>query len=149
MNINLNFKELIRQYITPHRRQANRLAWLHSLINLDGLWESWLEWRDYYKYKIHVTSQQAALAGHLVKTFGAAIIIKSYDDNFLEVGLNSEEAHWVWFDPYQDVALEGESEATFDDVDFIVYAPSNIDLELISAEIEKYKLADKTYKIIT
>ncbi|MFR9545361.1 MAG: hypothetical protein SNJ29_07260 [Rikenellaceae bacterium] len=148
MNININFKELIRQYIAPHRRQTNRLNWLWALIDLSSVWQSWVEWRDYYKYKIHVTSQQAALLGHLINCFGSGILIKSYDDNFLEVGLNDEEAHWVWFDPYQEVALEGESTTTFEDVDFIVYAPSTVDLDLLSAEIEKYKLADKAYKII-
>lgn len=149
MNINFNFKELIRQYIAPHRRQTNRLNWLWSLIDLSSVWQSWVEWRDYYRYKIHVTSQHSSLQGHLIKTFGEGIIIKSYAENFLEVGLDEESAHWVWFDPYQEVALKGESNVSFDDVDFIVYAPSDIDVDLLSAEIEKYKLADRRYKIIT
>ncbi len=149
MNINIDIKEIIRQYIAPHRRQTNRLNWLWSLINMSTIWESWVEWRDYYRYKIHVTSQQASLQGHLIKTFGEGIELNSYDNNYLAVGLEGEQAHWVYFDPYQAVALEGESQATFDGVDFIVYAPSSVDNDLLSAEIEKYKLADKAYKIIT
>ncbi len=149
MNIILNFKELVRQYVAPHRRQPNRLNWLWSLVDLSASWDRFARWREYYRYKVHVTSQHRSLQGHLNKTFGGGIIIKSFEDQFLEIGLNEEEAHWVTFDPYQNVALEGERETTFADVDFIVYSPSDVDQNLLSAEIEKYKLADKAYKIVT
>lgn len=148
MNINLNFKELIRQYVAPHRRQPNRLNWLFTLIDLLSVWDSFVVWRDYYRYKVHVTSQHRSLHGHLNKTFGGGIVIKSYDDGFLEIGLNHEVAHWVMFDPMQEVPLAGESAMGFGDVDFIVYAPKSVDKNLLIAEIEKYKLADKAYKII-
>lgn len=148
MNVNLNFKELVRQYVAPHRRQPNRLNWLFALIDLSSVWDSFVEWRDYYRYKVHVTSQHRSLQGHLNKTFGGGIIIKSYDDKFLEIGLNEEAAHWVIFSPMQEIALEGESANSFADVDFIVYAPKSVDRNLLAAEIEKYKLADKAYKII-
>ncbi|MFI3322078.1 MAG: hypothetical protein R3Y50_06090 [Rikenellaceae bacterium] len=149
MNVILNFKEIIRQYVAPHRRQVNRLGWLYSLIDLTSIWDKFAIWRVYYRYKVHVTSQHQSLQGHLNKTFGGGIIVKSYDDQFLEIGLNSEEAHWVMFNPYQEVALVGESGVSFIDVDFIVYAPSSVDINLLSVEIERYKLADKAYKIIT
>ena len=61
MNIILNFKELIRQYVAPHRRQPVRLAWLQALADLEGLWASFTAWRDYYRYKVHVTSQHKSL----------------------------------------------------------------------------------------
>ena len=149
MNIILNFKELIRQYVAPHRRQPNRLAWLWSLVDLDGVWQSFSDWRDYYRYKVHVTSQHRSLEGHLNKTFGGGILIKSYEDQFLAIGLNSEPAHWVLFEPMQEIALEGEGGQSFKDVDFIVYVPEDIDLSLVRAEIERYKIADRTYKIVT
>lgn len=149
MNIILNFKELVRQYVAPHRRQANRLKWLWALVDLESLWTSFAEWRDYYRYKVHVTSQHKSLQGHLNKTFGGGILIKSYDDQFLDVGLDSEPAHWVLFEPPQDIALEGEGGQAFDDVDFIVYVPSGVSLPLVRAEIERYKIADRTYKIVT
>lgn len=148
MNVNLNFKELVRQYVAPHRRQPNRLNWLFALIDLSSVWDSFVEWRDYYRYKVHVTSQHRSLQGHLNKTFGGGIIVKSYNDYFLEIGLNEEVAHWVMFSPMQEIALEGESVNSFADVDFIVYAPKSVDRNLLSAEIEKYKLADKAYKIV-
>ena len=121
MNIILNFKEIIRQYVAPHRRQQNRLRWLWALADLEG---------------------------HLNKTFGGGILIKSYEDQFLAIGLNSEPAHWVLFEPMQEIALEGEGGQSFQDVDFIVYVPAGVDLNLVRAEIERYKIADRTYKII-
>ena len=36
-----------------------------------------------------------------------------------------------------------------EDVDFIVYVPPGVNLNLVMAEIERYKIADRTYKIIT
>lgn len=149
MNIILNFKELIRQYVAPHRRQPVRLRWLWSLVDLDGVWQSFSAWRDYYRYKVHVTSQHRSLEGHLNKTFGGGILIRSYEDQFLAIGLNSEPAHWVLFEPMQEIALEGEGGQSFKDVDFIVYVPEGIDLSLVRAEIERYKIADRTYKIVT
>lgn len=149
MNIILNFKELIRQYVAPHRRQPNRLGWLWSLVDLDGVWQSFSDWRDYYRYKVHVTSQHRSLEGHLNKTFGGGILIKSYEDQFLAIGLNSEPAHWVLFEPMPEIALEGEGGQSFKDVDFIVYVPEGINLSLVRAEIERYKIADRTYKIVT
>lgn len=148
MNIVLNMKGLVRQYVAPHRRGAGRLKWLWALIDLQEVYDSFSAWRDYYRYKVHVTSQHKVLQGHLVHIFGEGIIIKSYNDQFLEVGLDSEPAHWVLFDPMQEVALEGENGQSFSDVDFIVYAPKGVDLGLLAAEIEKYKLADKAYKIV-
>lgn len=149
MNIILNFKELIRQYVAPHRRQPVRLGWLWALVDLDDVWKLFAAWRDYYRYKVHVTSQHRSLEGHLNKTFGGGILIKSYEDQFLAIGLNSEPAHWVLFEPMQEIALEGESGQSFKDVDFIVYVPEDIDMSLVRAEIERYKIADRTYKIVT
>lgn len=149
MNIILNFKELVRQYVAPHRRQRVRLGWLWALIDLESVWLVFAAWRDYYRYKVHVTSQHRSLEGHLIKTFGGGILIKSYEDQFLAIGLNSEPAHWVLFEPMQEIALEGEGGQSFQDVDFIVYVPEGIDLSLVRAEIERYKIADRTYKIVT
>ena len=149
MNIILNFKELVRQYVAPHRRQRVRLGWLWALIDLESVWLAFAAWRDYYRYKVHVTSQHRSLEGHLNKTFGGGILIRSYEDQFLAIGLNSEPAHWVLFKPMQEIALEGEGGQSFQDVDFIVYVPEGIDLSLVRAEIERYKMADRTYKIVT
>lgn len=148
MNINLNIKGLIRQYIAPHRRQTNRLAWLYALIDIETVWNSFAAWRVDYRYRVHVNGQHKSLQGHLNKIFGGGILIKTYSSQYLDIGLNIEPAHWVVFNLYQEIALEGEGEQTFADADFIVYVPAGVDMNLLIAEIEKYKLADKVYKII-
>ena len=148
MNIILNFKEIVRQYVAPHRRQPSRLAWLWALADLDGVWAAFAAWRAYYRYKVHVTSQQASLLGHLQNLYGDGIVLRSYSGMYLEVGLNSEPAHMVIFYPYREVALDGESQQAFDGADFVIYAPSGADIRGMGTEIERYKTADKTFKII-
>lgn len=148
MNIRLNIKGIIRQYLAPHRRQTNRLKWLTALLDIQVMFDAFEIWRDEMRYRIHISSQHKVLEEHLRKIFSANITIRSYSDRYLEIGLDIESAHWIMFDPGQEIALEGESQALFGDVDFIVYAPASVDWNLLYAEIEKYKLADRTYKII-
>lgn len=148
MNIRLNIQGIIRQFLPPHKRQTNRLKWLYGLFDLQGLFDDFEQWREEMRYKIHITSQHQVLEEHLRKLFGENIVIRSYSDRYLEIGLNAESAHWVSFESLQEVALTGESRELFGDVDFIVYAPVEIDWNLLYAEIEKYKLADRNYKII-
>ena len=93
MNIILDFKEIVRQYVAPHKRQPSRLSWLWALVDLETVWEAFSEWRAYYRYKVHVTSQHKSLQGHLIKTFGTGIRVRSYEDEFLDVGLDMEPAH--------------------------------------------------------
>ena len=124
------------------------LKWLQALIDLQTVWDGFSSWRAYYRYKRHVTSQHKSLQGHLTRLFGPGIKVRSYDDELLDVGLDSEPAHWVVFAPYQELALSGEGGQSFGGKDFIVYIPPTVNIEVVKAEIEKYKLADKTYKII-
>lgn len=148
MNVILNFKEIIRQYVAPHKRQPVRLRWLWALTDIGSAWDDFAAWRDYYRYKVHVTSQHQSLQSHLRRFFGADITLLSYQDYYLAVGLDTEPAHWAAFDPTVSVALEGEADEIFDGANFAVYVPKGSDTLAIAREIEKYKLADKTYKII-
>ena len=146
MNIRLKYKEIVRQYVSPYKRQPNRLKWLTALVDLQGVFDSFALWRANYRYLFQISSQHKTLEGHLRKLFDANIIVRSYSDKYLEIGLTSEPAHWQTFD--REIALEGEAQQEFGDVDFIVYAPASVEWNLLYAEIEKYKLADRTYKII-
>lgn len=149
MNINIHIKELLRQYLAPHRRQSGRLAWLGALTEpLSLWWDEFAAWRTYYRYKIHITSQHKSLAGHLKKLFGAEVVVHTRSNMYLAVGLNEEKAAWVSFEPCVPIALEGDEELIFADADFLIYAPAGTDLGLLVAEVEKLLLADKTYKII-
>lgn len=46
------------------------------------------------------------------------------------------------------IPLENEIRDKFDGVDFIVYIPAGININLIDAEIQKYKQVLTTYKIV-
>ena len=150
MNVVLDFKELVRQYVAPHRRQPVRLRWLWGLTDLEGAWEQFAAWRDYYRYKVRVTGQQASVEGHLGRLLGSGVkvVVRSYADGYLSVGLEQEVPHWVEFDPQKEIALEGEIEELFGGCDFVVYVPHGTDMMLVTEEVERYRLADKKYKLI-
>ncbi len=152
-NYAVNFRNFVRQYLPAHKRQPVRLALLRAMVHLKGVFDDFAVWRDDYRYKIAVNSQVRVLQGHLRKVFGADIVVRSFAEQYLEIGLLVEPAHWRSFgldgeDVFIPVALQGENEALFGDVDFIVFTPAGVDLALLRAEIEQYKLADKDYKII-
>ena len=87
MEIRLNIKGIVRQFVAPHRRQSNRLAWLYALTDLQGVYDSFVAWCADFRYRVHVTSQHASLQGHLTNVFGPGILIKSFDDQFIGIGL--------------------------------------------------------------
>lgn len=152
--IQIRFRELIRIYLAPHKRTPNRIKWLTSLVNLQAVFDAFSVWRSDYRYKIMLNGQLAVLQGHLSKKFGAGILVKSYEDGYVGVGLESEPAHWLLVglveeDCMVDVPLIGEGGEAFDGFDFLVIIPEGVNVALVRAEIERYKLADKSYKIIT
>ncbi len=51
-------------------------------------------------------------------------------------------------DTWTSVALEGEMRRRFGDADFIVYVPASVDPALVTAELERYRQALVTYKIV-
>lgn len=151
--LRIRFDELVITYVAPHWRTPRRLAWLQSLVNLQPVFDRFERWRAYYRYKIMVNSQRLVLEGHLRKTYGPGILIKSYDDGYIGIGLNTEPAHWRTFgltieDRFVPLPLNGEGGEEFDGYDFLVFVPVRYDINLIRAEIEKYKMADKKYNII-
>jgi len=151
--IQIRFNELIRTYLAPHRRTKNRITWLTSLIDLQTVFSAFSAWRSNYRYKIMLNGQLAILEGHLKKTFGDGIIIKSYEDGYIGIGLIQEPAHWLLIglsdeNLFAEVPLIGEGGHSFDGVDFLVIVPAVYNIAMIRAEIEKYKLADKKYNII-
>lgn len=154
MNIMLNFKGLILQYVAPHRRQSNRLNWLWSLLDLQSVFDDFAKWRQTYRYKVKVCGQRMVLEEYLVREFGTGIKITSYKDGYLAIGLNIESAHWHSFsssisEGLVPVPLSGEGGKEFGGYDFLVMVPHDYDTIQIKAEIERYKLAGKNYKIET
>lgn len=152
MNLHINFKNYIRQYLAPHKRTPLRLCWLTGLLHLQKVFDDFSAWRHEYRYKVKVTSQSGVLRAHLKKVFKTDILILSFKDGNVAIGNNEEQSHWKSLgknDENQFIAfpLQGENIISFDDSDFIVIAPASVDINQLRSEIDKYKLADKTYNI--
>lgn len=157
MNIRVNFKNLVRQVLPPHKRQPVRLAFLSALLYpLQLLFNLFATWRDTWRMLVGVNSQVKVLEGYLRKKYGEPIRIKivTFNNGLLPVGLISEgRTMWPQFglageNAFRSVPLENEIRDKFDGADFIVYIPSGLDIRLIESEIEKYKQVLTTYKII-
>lgn len=156
MNPKININNLVRQQLPSHKRTPNRLAFLRALLTpLRELFAEFEIWRSNTRMMTGVNSQVIILEGYLRKKFNEPIAIKivTFDDGLLPVCYEREGNTMMLplgFDPESmcQVPFAGEQQALFDDVDFIVYIPVGIDIELVRAEIEKYKKATATYKII-
>lgn len=154
MNPMVNFDNLIRQLLPNHKRQPVRLSILRAFVTgLKGLFAAFDAWRDRIRTDINLSSQTIVLEGYLRRKFGAAIAVVTYDDGLLAVGLEIEGLTYMPAvgldeDPLAEVPLPGEVRGSFEGADFVVYIPAGVDIEQVRAEIERYKLATITYKII-
>ncbi len=157
MNIRINFKNLTRQLLPPHKRQPVRLALLGAfLYPLQILFNLFAGWRDTWRMLVNVNSQVKVLEGYLRKKYREPISIKivTFNNGLLPVGLISEgRTMWPQFglageNALRSVPLENEIRDKFDEADFIVYIPKGLDIKLISSEIEKYKQVLTRYKMI-
>lgn len=154
--MNIIFTNLVRQLLPPHKRQPVRLSLLRAFIApLTQLFASFTVWRGDTRMMINVNSQVKVFEGYLRKKYNEPVTIKiiTFDDGLLLVCLENEG---VLLQPDVgltdekriDVPLDGEIRDRFGDADFIVYIPAGLDINLIRAEIEKYKQALTKYKII-
>ncbi len=158
MNPKINFPNLVRQLLPSHRRQPVRLWWLRVLVGpLQTLWGEFAAWRADVRYRINLTSQVQVLEGYLNQKYDptGSVRIVSFDDGLLWVGLEIEGGNYhprfgLESEPDGHIAipLENEIRASLGDVDFVVYIPAEVDANLVRAEIEQYRLAGMTYKII-
>lgn len=156
------YSNLIRQLLPPHKRQTLRLSLLQGFSKpLQLLFSDFDSWKENTYMMLNVNSQIKILEGYLRKKYNEpfAISILSYDDGLFPVG-NQEEGETLWpalpMDVSEedakykiaDIPLEGEIKEQFGDVDFTVYIPAGLDINIIRSEIEKYKQALIQYKII-
>lgn len=154
--MNIQFTNLVRQLLPPHKRQPARLSLLRAFVApLSQLFASFDKWRSDTRMMINVNSQVKIFEEYLRKKYNEPITIKivTFDDGLLLVCLESEGTLLqpeVGFTDEQtiDIPLDGEIREQFGDVDFIVYIPAGIDIVVIRAEIERYKQALIKYKII-
>lgn len=152
MKLSSNFYLLIKTLLPFHKRQPKRLAFLNSLLPIDSLLNSFHTWANYTLMMISVNSQVKVLEGYLRSKYNNKnIIIKLYEDGLLPIGLLDEGDNnllYVGESDFIDVALLGETVNEFDDIDFWVIIPQSLSYDEVLSEIEKYKLIDKTYKIM-
>lgn len=157
MNPKINYKNLIRQLLPPHKRQPLRLTFLQGLITpLQTLFDSFNTYRDDSRMMVNVNSQVMVLEGYLRKKYKELIGIKvsTFNNGLLNVGLESEGTTMlVWIslsneNSMKNVPLKDELRDKFQDADFVIYIPAGVDKLQVEADIEKYKLALITYKII-
>lgn len=152
----INFTNLVRQLTPVHKRQPMRLALLRAFIApLQLLFDNFNQWRSDTRMTINVNSQVKILEEYLRRKYNEPISIKivTFDDGLLMVCLESEGQLMMPEIGYTDekmadLPLSGEIREQFGDCDFIVYIPAGLELDLIRAEIEKYKQALIAYNII-
>lgn len=156
MNPKINIDNLVRQTLPPHKRQPVRLVILRAMLSrIKELFAGFDPWRSDVRMMLNVNSQVIILEGYLRKKFGQPVSIKivTFDDGLLSVGYELEGL--TMMRPVGDtpenipaVPFAGEIRERFGDADFIVYIPAGVDIDLIRAEIERYKRATAEYKII-
>lgn len=156
MNLKMNCPNLVRQLLPPHKRQPVRLKWLIGLLALlQRLFDSFDVWRKGTRMLVNVNSQIKVLEGYLRKKFNDVNIrIVTFNNGLLLVGLISEgRTMWPEIGLAKEkqmklIPLENEVCDKFGGVNFIVYIPTTVDKQQIELEIDKYKQALITYKII-
>ena len=153
----VDFYNLVRQLLPPHKRKPVRLTFLRACISpLQFLFDSFNEFRDNTRMMINVNSQVKIFESYLRKKYNEPIAIKiiTFNSGLLLVGLKEEG--FTMMPPigletennFGEIPLDGEIRDVFGDADFIVYISAACNKILIEAEIEKYKQALTTYKII-
>lgn len=159
MNAKVNFSNLVRQLLPSYKRQPVRLWWLQGLVSpLRGLFADFDQWRTNTRMILNVNSQVKVLEGYLRWKYRQPVSIKiiTYADGALMVGLEQEgetqrldiALGGVETRPEINIPLVGEMRVRFDEADFLVYIPPQVDIEGVRAEIERFKQALVRYQII-
>lgn len=160
MTPKINFNNLVNGLLPWFKRTPVRLSFLRAIVApLGRLFGDFDKWRSDTRMIVNVTSQVAVFEGYLRKKYGQPIEIKivTFDDGALEVCLEAEGYTQCVDIPLEEeqeefappaVPLDGEIRTQFGDADFIVYIPMGVDIELITADIERFKQALTHYKII-
>ena len=156
--MDIDIKNLAYQLVPPHKRLPLRLRWLSAmLMPLAEQWTLFCAWRTASRMLVNVNSQTAVLEGYLRTKYHepTAIKIESYEDGLLTIALSDEsEDRQVRFhssekgNPVPEFPLSQEIRNRFEGVGFLVYIPGHLDRTLIEAEIDRYKQALMTYRLV-
>ena len=156
--MDIDIKNLAYQLVPPHKRLPLRLRWLSAmLMPLAEQWTLFCAWRTASRLLVNVNSQTAVLEGYLRTKYHepTAIKIESYEDGLPTIALSDEsEDRQVRFhssekgNPVPEFPLSQEIRNRFEGVGFLVYIPGHLDRTLIEAEIDRYKQALITYRLV-
>lgn len=156
--MDIDIKNLAYQLVPPHKRLPLRLRWLSALLMpLVEQWTSFCAWRMASRMLVNVNSQTAVLEGYLRTKYHepTAIKIESYEDGLLMIGLTTEsEERRMWFhesedgSPIPEFPLSQEIRNRFKGDGFLVYIPEHLDRTLVEAEIDRYKQALISYRLV-
>lgn len=151
---NINVRQLIAELLPLHKRQSIRMHIITSLADVQRHVDWFAEWRGQQRRMINISAQVMVLEGYLRLIYDRRITVQTYYQALVGIGLVVEgRPNWARVGrrghaPTLAMPLRGEVESAFEGYDFLVTIPPNVDIRQITAEIERYKLADKTYKII-
>lgn len=156
--MDIDIKNLAYQLLPPHKRLPIRLRWLSALLlPLAEQWTSFCAWRTASRMLVNVNSQTAVLEGYLRTKYHepTAIKIESYEDGLPTISLaNESEDRQVLFHKSEDesqvpeIPLSQEIRNRFKGDGFLVYIPEHLDRTLVEAEIDRYKQALITYRLV-
>lgn len=160
--IRISLDSYIYQYLPPHKRTAGRVEFLNTLLDpFKTINEEWITFRDQAVTAAYVTAETISLEWYLNELFdptnreiyietneGAGVPIglrATEPDEMIPIGLRATEAADMYAIP-----LKGET-SQLERASFGVFIPEALEAkenEIIGV-VNSYKLAGKTFKIIT
>jgi hypothetical protein len=138
-----------------HKRQPNRLKVLDFIMSqLDKVFISYRNYRNNLIYRLNVSGETGSLQAHLNRVIDNAnnsILIQHEKDTGISVQLRSEGGDNTIkigkvTNPVK-IALRGEVVSHFD-TSFIVRIPAGVNKNKVTAIVNEYRLAGKSFKII-
>jgi hypothetical protein len=153
----VDFEILVKTLLPYHKRQLTRLKWLSVFSEKAKTVMNYLvSARDDANKALNVNGQTRILESHLNSIYGPGVQIVHTAEQTLNIGLLADgEQNYLSFgfydeDPteFQSVALQGESQEQLTH-DYIIIAPAATDKASLRSEADKYRLAGKSFDIIT
>lgn len=158
--IKISIPQFVVNMLPPHKRQANRISWINGLTSpLVQLMNFFLAFRQDAIIRANVTGQTISLQWYLNycldNQFQRIIIINELLGGFT-MGLRSEglpvakQFSLTSESPIapEVIPLKGENPEKLP-FNFRVVIPNSVDKGQVAAIVNKYKLAGRSYDIIT
>lgn len=151
----IDLSNLVRQLLPTHKRQIVRLRILRCfVVPLVTLYVAFCQWRNRTRKLLNITCRAGVLEQVLrEKHADESITIRSFKENGFALGLLPEgvltaQAIGTAAEGTPcEVSLAGENREQFGGVDFIVTISAATDINVLRADLERYRPALTTYKI--